>query len=180
MKYIVEIDNSNKILGWYLKEDDFIESNKFINISKDIFETQMNNGANYYENGQFLIKDIRTPTEILKELKATKTNEVNKSVKAFIIAGFDSSALGPSHKYQSDETDQLNLIGVVSGGIGQKFKCSADGGKTWEWKFHSAEQLKEVLKDGADTKTQLLENATVLKNSIATAVTIEEVMAIEI
>lgn len=129
-------------------------------------------------NGIGKWKDPRTEDEILTQDKAEKTNKVNEDVKTLIISGFTSSALGTNHMYQSDETDQLNLIGAVTSGVAQAFKCSSNDGESWQWKMHTITQLQTVLRDGASYKNQLLENASTLKSQIQVCTTIEELEAI--
>ena len=111
-------------------------------------------------------------------LQTQKLGYINSSCKQAIESGFASSALGNSHTYQSEEVDQLNLIGAVSSGVAQPFKCSADGGETWEYKVHTNEQLKTVLGDGAIVKAEFLQKANNLKAQIARATTVAELDAI--
>jgi len=115
----------------------------------------------------------------LEDIQAQKVVSINSSCTQAIESGFESNALGEPHIYQSDELDQLNLIGVVASGVDQHFKCSANGGESWEWKQHTVEQLKQVLSDGAIVKGQLLQKAGLLKAQVSSASTVEELDAIE-
>lgn len=69
MKYVHIIDN--KLLGWY---DDLIHSKiptPNIQVSDEVWQEAININANYYENGEFIVKDFRTAEEIAEqELKA--------------------------------------------------------------------------------------------------------------
>ena len=103
-----------------------------------------------------------------KDLKIKKTNEINIACRNQIIGGFKSSAKGDEYTYQSDEVDQLNLIGAVTTGVRQKIKCSSDDGLTWQWLDHLNSEIKQVLKDGAVTKATYLQKAAQLKNQVST------------
>lgn len=159
-----------------------IQVDECIEVSESVYREILDNEFNFYdtETKTFSKKDFRTVDEILNQLKIEKIEKVNSDIKALILSGFTSSALGDSHKYQSDETDQLNLIGAVTSGVDQAFKCSSDDGITWEWKLHTIEQLQTVLKDGAIYKNKLLEDASILKSQIQTCITLEGLSAIEV
>ena len=115
----------------------------------------------------------------LLEVKNQRFAEINLSCQKEIESGFKSNALGESHLYQSDKQDQLNLVGVVTSGVAQPFKCSVDGGESWEWIEHTHEQLKQVLSDGAVVKATLLQKAGLLKAQVSSASSVEELDAIE-
>ncbi len=114
----------------------------------------------------------------LDQIKQAKISEINSKAKQEIISGFISNALGTTHLYQSKEVDQLNLIGLVSAGQDDYFKCSADGGSTWKYKLHTIDQLKQVLADGKKKKLEILIKAGSLKEKVINATTKEEVEAI--
>ncbi|MDY0320426.1 MAG: hypothetical protein RBR23_01710 [Arcobacteraceae bacterium] len=141
-------------------------------VDDEIWQEAINKNANAYDKvtKTFIIKDFRT----VEELKASKTNTINISCKQAIESGFISAALGTEHKYESEEIDQLNLIGAVSSGVSQPIKCSEDGGETWGYKVHTNTQLKTVLKDGAKIKAEYLQKASVLKEQIKNATSLEE------
>lgn len=143
-----------------------------------------------HENGvEFFIvnNEKKYPTEAQKnEIKSKqlemtlqikkdeKKENINLLCKKSIESGFTSDALETSCKYESEEIDQLNLIGAVSSGINQPFKCSLDDGESWEYKVHTAEQLKQVISDGAIVKANYLQKATELKEQVKTANSIED------
>jgi len=114
----------------------------------------------------------------LIDTKSKAIANINTSCKNEIISGFISSALGVEHFYESEETDQLNLVGAVSSGIAQPFKCSGDNGQTWGYEIHTADQLKQLLQDGAVVKATHLQKANQLKDEIAGAATLEQLEAI--
>ncbi len=120
--------------------------------------------------------------ELFEKAKQEKISEINKIAQEKIVSGFISSALGSKHLYQSEPTDQINLLGVVQTAQltneNQLFKCSHDNGQTWEYKEHTPEQITQVLKDGKDIKIAILEKANQLKQQVKQATTIDEVNSI--
>ncbi len=135
--------------------------------------------TNYkFMDGNFILNE----NKVLKKIKQEKIHEINKIAQEKIVSGFISNALGSSHLYQSEPTDQLNLLSVVQTAQltneNQPFKCSPDNGKTWEYKEHTPEQLAQVLKDGKNIKIAILEKANQLKQQVKNATSIKEVKLI--
>ena len=119
--------------------------------------------------------------QILLLNKNKKVNEINTACAKEITSNFNSDALGDTHIYQSEQTDQLNLIGVVIAGQDDYFKCGvedADGNVTWNYEKHTIAQLQQVLQDGKVHKQGLLQKANILKTQVANATTVEDVEAI--
>ncbi|AZV46846.1 hypothetical protein C3L23_06040 [Nautilia sp. PV-1] len=120
--------------------------------------------------------------ELFNKTKDEKIKEINNIAQEKIVSGFISSALGSEHLYQSEPTDQINLLGVVQDanltGDNQFFKCSPDNGQTWEYKEHTPEQITQVLKDGKTIKSAILEKANELKLQVNNATTIDEINAV--
>ena len=73
MKY-AHLDKENKILGWY---DDSIHSEMpipNIKVSEEVWQEAININANCYEDGEFIVKDFRTPEEIeIQRIQAIKS-----------------------------------------------------------------------------------------------------------
>jgi hypothetical protein len=167
MQTVKEIINleTNELLGY------LVDSVKSVPLDK---------GNKDYQEVLEWIEEGNTPEPFLtyeekvNNLKLSKTNTINMSCKQAIESGFISAALGTEHKYESEEIDQLNLIGAVSSGISQSIKCSEDGGETWGYKIHTNTQLKTVLKDGAKIKAEYLQKASVLKEQIKNTTSLEE------
>ncbi|MBW9233600.1 hypothetical protein JQK62_15025 [Leptospira santarosai] len=90
---------------------------------------------------------------------------VNSICESKITAGFASTALGAPHFYSSDRDDQLNLVGLVSLNASVLYKCTDKNGIK-EYRNHTADQIKQVLNDGAIRKTLLLKNCASLKAMI--------------
>jgi len=117
----------------------------------------------------------------LAEVQSLKISEINTLCGKAITSGFTSSALGSAHTYQSEQTDQLNLIGIVTAGQDDYFKCGvedADGNITWNYEMHTIAQLQQVLEDGKVHKQTLLQKANTLKAQVASAITVADVEAI--
>lgn len=116
----------------------------------------------------------------IKIAKENKTLSISNDCANEIISGFSSDALGTTHIYQSEQIDQLNLIGAVAGGTDDYFKAGtkdADDVITYEYKMHTAVQLLQVLNDGKAYKQTLLQKANGLKVQVAEATTVEEIEA---
>ncbi|MBM9578999.1 hypothetical protein JWG45_17775, partial [Leptospira sp. 201903070] len=81
--------------------------------------------------------------------------------------------------YGSDRDDQLNLVGSVSLNSSVPYKCT-NSNNVKEYVVHSAQQIKQVLSDGAIRKTFLLQKVSDLKSAIQSAATVEEIDQIDI
>ncbi|WP_061243674.1 hypothetical protein [Leptospira interrogans] len=104
---------------------------------------------------------------------------VNSICESKIIAGFTSSALGAPYFYTSDRDDQLNLVGLVSLNSSVSYKCT-DQNEVKEYRNHTANQIKQVLSDGAIRKTSLLQKAANLKVLLQSIETVDELDKINI
>ncbi|EKO62461.1 hypothetical protein LEP1GSC082_4473 [Leptospira kirschneri str. H2] len=104
---------------------------------------------------------------------------VNSICESKIIAGFTSSALGRPYFYSSDRDDQLNLVGLVSLNSSVSYKCT-DQNAVKEYRNHTANQIKQVLNDGAIRKTLLLQKAASLKVSLQSIETVDELDKVNI
>ncbi|MDI7219676.1 hypothetical protein QMN07_19550 [Leptospira santarosai] len=94
-------------------------------------------------------------------------NLVNSICGSKITSGFASTALGTPYFYSSDRDDQLNLGDLVLLNASVLYKCTdKDGIK--EYRNHTADQIKQVLNDGAIRKTLLLKNCASLKAALQT------------
>jgi hypothetical protein len=125
--------------------------------------------------------------EELGQAKTKKTQEINTACATQIIGGFTSNAVDVAidRHYQSEETDQLNLIGIVAGGIDDLFKAgikdinfATNGVITWSYEPHTIAQLVKVLNDGKAYKKTLLQKAYTLKARVEVAITIAQVDAV--
>ncbi|MGQ2871625.1 DUF4376 domain-containing protein, partial [Leptospira santarosai] len=101
----------------------------------------------------------------LIQKKDSLIKQINSICESKITAGFASTALGVLHFYSSDRDDQLNLVGLVSLNASVLYKCTDKNGIK-EYRNHTADQIKQVLNDGAIRKTLLLKNCASLKAMI--------------
>ncbi|WP_016761230.1 DUF4376 domain-containing protein [Leptospira weilii] len=134
------------------------------------------------ENGDFLPHQIHSQSGWVIDLQKKKDSIcslVNSICESKIVSGFTSSALGSPYFYDSDRDDQLNLVGLVSLNSSVPYKCT-DSNSVKEYVNHSAQQIKQVLSDGAIRKTFLLQKVSDLKSAIQSALTIEEIDQIDI
>lgn len=117
------------------------------------------------------------PPLSLEEVKANKKALLNAECEAQIVGGFVSAALGSEYAYQSDLVDQLNLIGVVAGGVDDYFKCAATSAAplVWSWEPHTIAELTQVLNDGKAYKQTLLQKVNLLKAQVDEALTSNDV-----
>lgn len=119
------------------------------------------------EDEKTIYKYIGIP---LAMLRSEKEIDININCASDITGGFESNALGSVHFYQSEQEDQINLIGCVAGGLDEIFKCkNSIGVQVWEYRLHTATQLKQVLNDGKTIKQAHLQKALSLKDGIKTA-----------
>lgn len=101
----------------------------------------------------------------LTAAKRAKIEEINACCRAKIVGGFSSAALGAPHTYDSEEADQLNLIGAIALNSDLPYRCT-DAAGVKDFRPHTAAQLKQVAADGAAVKLSALEKAALLKASV--------------
>lgn len=70
MKYVHLEQDTNKILGWYDNEIHSDIPTPNIEVSDEVWQEAININANCYDNGEFIVKDFRTPEEIEQEAQA--------------------------------------------------------------------------------------------------------------
>ena len=94
----------------------------------------------------------------LTERKALKIDELTTAFETALNAGFDSDALGTSHRYDSEPHNRENLMGAVATGMEQPFTCDDGQGHphSKQQRLHRPEQLRQVLIDGAARKQALI------------------------
>lgn len=92
------------------------------------------------------------PSYMLKRI-----TEMSEACRADIVGGFESAALGVSHYYDSDEVDQLNLIGAVAAGDTMEYGCHEVLGGPKVYKSHTHAQLQQVIRDGRNIKLAKLQ-----------------------
>lgn len=107
-----------------------------------------------------------------------------------ITSGFISSALGTPHLYDSEDVDQINLIGATTttapsmvdpNGTAMYYAVrEIVNGVTLpkNYTLHTYDQFRQVMTDGANYKLALLMNFNIKRYYISIATTPEQVEAI--
>ncbi len=125
------------------------------------------------------------PAIPISRLRDAKAAELDGACAAEIISGFTSAALGTAHTYPSKPTDQANLVASVVDAIDNSatpgwvtpFWC-ADASGVWEWRNHTAEQIRQVGRDGKTCILAAQSRNAVLQAQVALASTPEAIAAI--
>ena len=142
-------------------------------------------GATELASGQQLIEDgntwrLRTAADVLADAKASKIAELKLKCATAIQSGFDSSALGAQHKYDSEQHNVDWIQAVVASAGSNNITCDDGKGTAASKKprQHTAAQSKQVLTDGM---AKLLERKTrfrTLRNQVNKATNAAAVEAV--
>ncbi len=129
---------------------------------------------------QYTGKAIEAVQPTLDEIKTAKVAELTHAFNAALNAGFTSDALGSTHRYDSETHNRENLIGAVATGVPQMFTCNdnQNSANSKRQRLHTAEQLKQVLIDGAARKQALIARLREKRTAVLAATTIAAVNAI--
>lgn len=125
---------------------------------------------------------------ILNMAKKQRIAELSQSCQQDIIGGFQSSALGTARIYDSEDVDQINLIGATlttapnheqNLPASSMYYASRDV-TTLEksYDLHTYSQLRQVMTDGAVFKLSKLQLYAVKRAEIAGATDVNAVLAI--
>lgn len=162
---VIDVDNSSKVAMAGYKQT-----------TKKVICGQIKT-QNGFENPQIKIEDA----------KNIKIELINSACGFEIISGFLSEALGVEYKYEGEQVDQINLIGLVTAGNDDLLKSGLAEPKEnetdedvyiWEFRQHTIAQLTQVFSDGVNYKKGLLFKAMTLKAQIAEATTVDAIDAI--
>ena len=123
------------------------------------------------------------PASALADAKKDKCEALRKACRRAIIAGFTSDALGSEHTYPSDETDQANLSSSVLASMlpgnpndwVTPFLC-ADAAGNWDYRNHTAAQMRKV---GVDGKAAILAKLTAKAELFKTVMQAQSIEAVE-
>jgi hypothetical protein len=150
----------------------------------------------YYENG--LVKKPPSPSERhewdflnkvwhipLLRIMNLKKGDMHKSCRGAIYAGYSSTALGSLHHYPANDKDQVNMIASVTDSYNPAndsnwktlFWCK-DANDVWDYREHTAEQIRKAGADGKAHITAQLSKNALLQSQISEATTLEEIDAI--
>lgn len=116
--------------------------------------------------------------------KDKKVEELSYACERAIIGGFLSSALGSSHVYDSEEVDQINLLGAVAAasptpdqpqGFSIYYACRDVQTGIKSYAEHSYVQLRTVLNDGSLFKLYHLQTFHTKRVQVWACQTLEEI-----
>lgn len=184
---VIQIVNSPNT-GYY----DSILSDEIVRCEMDITDDEL--AMNYfYSEGSFKLRPERPSMQHtwggvvagwifdIENVKRFKLTLISKECANFILAGFNSNALGSVHTYPSNDRDQVNLSGTIQKSLLPNstptdyypFLCAnADG--IWDYRDHTAAQIQQVGIDVYNhTINARVKNAT-LRHQINQATTQEE------
>ncbi|HXG27832.1 MAG TPA: hypothetical protein VNJ47_03170 [Nevskiales bacterium] len=111
----------------------------------------------------------------LQLAQSRKLTELERACRAEIVGGFESSVLGSAHRYDSAETDQLNLIGAAALGVDLQYRCTDVATGVKQHRLHTHAQIAQVLADGAAIKMTLLQTLAAKRAQVEAAESIEEI-----
>lgn len=165
--------------------------NSFPNVQAINFGNPEVYGDIVWEGGDSLPTQAVLETKILENAKLKKVEELSLACELDIIGGFVSNALGQDAIYDSDQVDQLNLIGATSAtapidGMPEGFSGPyavrpIENGVTQpkRYEIHTYAQLRKVLLDGFNFKLVRLQRFNDKRDYVNdVAVTIEDVNAV--
>lgn len=116
-------------------------------------------------------------TPLLASKKRAAIGELNGACAIRITGGITLSVLGSPHRYDTEEHDQLNMLGLLQNGVQQyDFPC-ADANGVKADRTHMAAQLKAVRDAFIGFKGELLKINRLAKAAVESADTAEGVRA---
>lgn len=120
----------------------------------------------------------------LASAKEVLIEKVNKLCYSKIVSGFTSEALGEYYIYQSQEIDQfntfVNMHDAVTNNVSVMQRCIKVSDGTDAFVLHTPEQIATVFREGKNYVLNLLQRCKVLKDSIISANSVSELIAIDI
>lgn len=143
-----------------------------------------------WESGDDIPAKTVLDNKIFEDLQNSAIAALSTICGNIITAGFISSALGSTYMYDSEDVDQINLIGATTT-VGPT-AANPDGTSMWyavrpvvdgiteakTYMLHTYAQLRQVMDDGANYKLGLLMNFNTKRYYIGIATTPDEVSAI--
>ncbi|MBB3947202.1 hypothetical protein GGQ73_003168 [Rhizobium skierniewicense] len=122
----------------------------------------------------------------LDQLKADRVAALTRDCAAAIVGGYVSEALGTLHTYPSGVTDQINMMGSVTGsllpdlaaGWETPFWCANKAG-AWGWRMHNASQIQRAGSDGKAHVVTCQTTLATLNAQVEAAKTVAAVNAID-
>lgn len=122
-------------------------------------------------------ENIEEQDALLESIRDFKLNEMSRTCRATIEAGFDLELRGEMHHFSLDTQDQLNLISLSEMAKTQsQIPYHADGELCV---FYTSEEINQIVSVANTFKIKHTTYYNALKNYINTLETIKEITAIE-
>lgn len=118
------------------------------------------------------------PPSPLEQAKERKRDDLKFSYVVAFCGGFESSALGTAHRYESESDALVKLIGAVVAGENVDYECVDLATGEAVIRTHTPAQIQQVLRDGKRLAEQYKRKLHSLLKQVEAAATIEEVNAI--
>jgi hypothetical protein len=147
-----------------------------------IMEGTANDATQMIANDEVVDKPPAPPPVFdLQQAQSIKAQLMNSACQAQIFSGYDSDALGTTHHYPANDRDQSNMIASVTDSLNPEnattwttsFWCEDVNG-VWEFRPHTAQQIRKAGSDGKLAITAALENNALRQYQISQATTQEE------
>lgn len=99
----------------------------------------------------------------LEDLRSEKIQQINAQASEQIIGGFESSALGSPHIYDSELEDQFNIKSIADLEIDSPIRCKNKATNLKTFLPHKEDQIKNLVNEFHIFKMNILKNADQLK-----------------
>ena|ERR1700712_700357 len=183
MQYAYFDPITRKVLSWLdtkAFENVLPDSSQLVRLSQAEWEAHANQ-PRWVTESQSLSPYAPEVLVSLDQIKANKMEEINAACAAEIVGGFTSDALGATHVYPSQVTDQSNLMAAVLSSL----SSPAEGWETPVWcmdatsvgayRMHTAAQVQTVGNDSLIARNAAIAKKSALQSRISQAVTTEQV-----
>jgi hypothetical protein len=185
MQYAYFDPITRKVIGWFdTSAFDCVlpDAELLVTLTPDEWEANANEPRWVTDRLVLSASPLDSPVT-LDQVKAAKLAEISTACAAEIVGGFSSSALGASHTYPSQATDQSNLMAAVLSSL----SAPAEGWETPVWcvdssgsgtyRMHTATQVQAVGNDSLSARNAALAKKAALEVRISQAVIVEQVQA---
>lgn len=121
------------------------------------------------------------PPLSLEQIKKIKINELTTIFNASLDFGFESDALGTTHRYDNEKHNRENILDVVLSGVDREITCdnlSGDAGTSKARRIHTVAQSQQLLKDSGEFKDDLINSLKSKIKKVTSATDEDSVKAI--
>ena len=144
MKYANIEKNTNKLLGWYTKEIHSKIPTPNIEVTDEVWQEALNINANCYENGEFIVKDFRTPEEIQEQ----RVQNINSYTQSFIYSKYPQPKQSSANLGVYDESYKNEMVAFIKRVVDLSNEAIANGTKAedinWEITMANGNKKEEV------------------------------------